>query len=403
MRNVQLMERHASMTDFDREIEAMKSSEEDEPQATVTQKLARKVTKGSPPPSWNDLDSTVKLHVADTVNELYDNVHSDSVMNALRLDDAQKDDLTRLLIQRRERLAEHGRMSKILRAHQREILLKGGTISEEENQEMMNRTIYRCADAFTATSRGEANKAKRYLQHIGFDPSILQWYDAVTGAPYEQKANDVMLVVEKDEFSTSDGEPSGFSPRPMQPSAKARAPPPRSHAEFALPKPKDAQDKGKQSMTSSHRRLKTSELIHAHSSPVAAHTVPSRSFPVASSHHKTHHPTGLVSRSSPYDQRGISILRTNDTPADQIYASQSQLPTPPIEPFGSSTTSRQSTRPTPVAPMNSNNHASNPHSGGGTTKRKRSPSGDSEDRFRLTASEIRNVNRKTKKSGENLG
>ena len=401
MRNMQLMDRYAGMTDFELQ---MMDSDEDEPQATVTQELAQEVTEGSPPPSWDDFGSAVKLDVADAVNGLYD-AHPDAIMNALRLDDAQKDDLTRLLVERAERQAEEDRMAKLLRDHQREILLKGGTISAEENRDMMNRTIYRSAgeETFITATRGEVRKAKRYLQHIGFDPSILVWYEPLTGDPYDESAFDAMMKAGMEESFHLDENPSGSSTQPMRLSTQARAPLPRSHAESALPRPEDAQDKEKQSRTSSHRWPNTSKLIHAQSSPVAPHTVPSRSFPVASSHHKTQHPVGLVPRPSPYDQRGRSVLRPNDMPTDQMYASRSQLPTPPIEPFGSSATGRQPTRPTPVAQMNSNNHAANPHGGDGTNKRKRSASGDSGDGITLTASEIRNVNRKTKKSGGNQG
>ena len=386
MRNMQRMERYAGMTDF--EIEMM-TSDEDEPQATMTQELAQPVIESSPPPSWDELSDAVKLDVADTVNGLYD-AHPDAIMNALHLDDSHKDDLTRLLIQRKERQAEEDRNAKLLRDHQREILLKGGSISSEENRDMMNRTIYQSAgeETFITATRGEVKKAKRYLQHVGFDPSILVWYEPLTGAPFEQNAHNATMTAEMQEFSNSDGETSGTSTRPVQLSAQARAPPPRSHAESALPKPKNAQDKGKQFRTSSHREPKTSEMIHAHSSPVAPHTVPSRSFAVASTH-KKQQPIGLPPRLSPYDQRGRSVLRTNDKPPDQDYSSQSQLPTPPTEPFGSSATGRQTTRPTPVAPMNSNNHAAKPHGSDGTSKRKRSPSADPGDK--LTASEIRGV------------
>ena len=378
MRNMQLMERYAGMTDFELE---MMDSDEDEPQATVTQEVDQKVTEGSPPPSWDDFGSAVKLDVADTVNGLYD-AHPDAIMNALRLNDTQKDDLTRLLIRRSERWAEEDRNAKLLRDHQREIMLKGGTISSEENRDMMNRTIYQSAgeDTFIIATRGEVRKAKRYLQHIGIDPSILVWCEPLTGAPYEENAYDAMMRAGMEESSNLDAYPSGSSSQPVQSSTEARAPLPRAHAESARPRLEDAQNKEKQSRTSSHRRPQPSELIHAHPSPVASHTVPTRSFPVAPAHHKTQQSVGLVPRPSPYDQRGRSVLRSNDMPTDQMYPSHSQLPTPPIEPFGSSTTGRQPTRPTPVAQMNNNYHAANSHGGDGTTKTKRSPSGDSGDK-----------------------
>ena len=400
MKNMKLMEEWAGLTDFDREIEAMKDSDEGEPQATVAQELTQEVIEDNPPPSWDDLGIAVKLDVADTVNGLYD-AHPDAIMNALRLDDSQKDDLTRLLIQRTERQAEEDRNAKILRDHQREILLKGGNIRSEENRDMMNRTIYRSAgeETFITATRAEVNKAKRYLQHVGFDPSILVWYEPLTGAPYSQTDHGATMTAGMEESSNSDEESSS--------SARARAPPLQPGAESALPKPKDAQDKERQS---THRRPKTSELIHAHSSSVAAGTVPSRSFPVASTHHKTQQPVGSVPRPCQHDDRGRSVLRPNDTPYGQEYDFQSQLPTPPIEPFRSSATGRQPTRSTPVAPMNSNNYTANPHGGDGRNKRKRSSGGGPGDGAgrpeprstgTVGSQSSTSAARKTKKSGGN--
>ncbi len=414
MRNMQLMEEWSGMTDFERE---MMDSDEDEPQATVAQELPKEVTEDNPPPSWDDLSIAVKLDVADTVNELYD-AHPDAIMDALRLDDSQKDDLTQLLIQRTERQAEEDRNAKLLRDHQREILLKGGTISSEENQDMMSRTIFPSAgeDTFITATRAEVNKAKLYLQHIGFDPSILVWYEPLTGAPFSPNDNDATITAGMEESSNSDEEPSGSSPRPVQISAQARAPPPQPRAESALPKPKDARDKEKQSRTSSLRRPKTSGLTQAHSSPVAPGTVPSRSFPLASTHHKTQQHVGPVPRLSQHDDRGRSVLQPNDMPPGQKYDSQSQLLTPPIEPFGSSATGRLPTRPTPVAPMNSKSYAANPQGEGGRNKRKHSSggfpgdgAGRSEPRSAGTvdrstpAEPLTSATKKTKKSGGNQG
>ncbi len=403
MRNMELMEEWGGMTDFDREMESMKDSDEDEPQAAVAQELAQGVSEDNPPPSWDDFSTAVKLDVADSVNGLYD-AHPETIMNALRLNDSQKDELTRLVTQRTERQAEEDRNAKLLRDHQRQILLNGGSISSEENRDMMDRTIYRSAgeENFITATRAEVNKAKRYIQHIGFDPSILVWYEPLTGAPFAQNDHNATKTARTEESSNSDGELSGSSSRPMQVSTHARAPPPQPRAESALPKPKDAQDKDKQSRTSSHRRPKTSELIHAHSSPVAPHTVPSRPFLVTSTHHTTQQPVGLVPRPSQPDDRGRSM----------------QLPTPPVESFIPSATGSLSTRPTPVAPMNSNKSALNPHGGGGRNKRKRSSGGSpgdgvgrSEPRSAGTVDHPRatpagsstSATKKTKKSGGSQG
>ena len=418
MRNMQLMEEWAGMTDFDREMEAMKDSDEDEPQATVAQEFPQAVSDDSPPPSWDDLGIAVKLDVADTVNGLYD-APPEMIMNALRLNDSEKDDLTRLLIQRTERQAEEDRNARLLRDHQREILLKGGNISSEENQNMMNRTIYRSAgeENFVTATRAEVIKAKRYLQHIGFDPSILVWCEPQTGAPFSQNDHDATITAGLEESSNSDGEQNGSSPRPERVSAQARAPPPQPYAESALPKTKDAQEKEKKSRTSSHRPPKISELIHVHSSPVAPHTVPSRSFPVASAHRKTQQPVGPVPLPSQHNDRGRSLLRTNDMPPGQKYNSQSHLPTPPTEPFRASATGRLPTRPAPVAPMNSNNDAADPHGGGVRNKRKRSSGGGPGDGAGRSEAHLAgtidhhstldvsstSATRKTKKSGGNQG
>ena len=388
MRNMELMEELGGMNDFDRTMEAMKDSDEDEPEVTaaeaIAQELARGVHEYSPTPSWDDLTAALKLDVADAVNGLY-NADPDSIMNVLRLDGLQKADLNRLLNQRTQRKAEEDRNSKLLRDHQRAILLNGGTISSEENRDMMDRTIYRSTDEdnFPIATRAEVNRAKRYLQHIGFDSSILEWTDPFTGVPVSYNDQDITMNItmtaRMGESSNSDGEAGGSSPPPAQLSTQTRAPPPQPHAESALPQRKDAQEKDKQSWTPSHRRAKTSGLIHAHSSPAAPHAVPSRTFPVASAHAKAQRPVGPVPRPSPDDNRGRSVVRTNNMPPGQKYNQQPQLPTPPLEPLASSATGRLPTRSTPGAPMNNNKHATNPHGGDGRNKRKFSSDGSPED------------------------
>ena len=384
MRNMELLGEWSGMTEFDRAMEAMKDSDEDEPEGTVAQELAQELAQGAteynPPPSWDDLTIALKLDVADTVNGLYD-ADPETIMNILQLDSLQKDDLTRLLIQRTQRQAEEDRNSKLLRDHQREILLKGGSISSEENRDMMDRTIYRSTDEdnFIVATRAEVNKAKSYIRHIGFDPSILVWLDPHTGAPAVYNDQDATMTARMGESTNSDGEAGGSSTPPAQLSVQAKAPPPQPYAESALPPHKDAQEKDKQSRTSSHRRAKTSELIHAHSSPAAPHAVTSRVFPVTSTHPRAQQPLGPVTRPSPYDDRGRSVLRTNNMPPGQKHNPQTQLPPPPTEPFISSATGRLPTRPTPSAPINNNKHATNAHGGDGRNKRKISSGGSLED------------------------
>ena len=384
MRNMELMGEWAGMTEFDRAMEAMKDSDEDEPEGTaaqeIAQELARGVTDYNSPPSWDDLTSALKLDVADAVNGLYDD-DPETIMNKLQLDSLQKDDLTQLLTQRSQRWAEEDRNSKLLRDHQREILLNGGSISSEENRDMMDQTIYRSTDEdqFIVATRAEVNKAKRYLRYCGFDPIILIWLDPHTGAPASHDGQGATMTAQMGESSNSDGEAGGSSPPPAQISTQARAPPPQLYDESALPQHKDAQEKDKQSRITSHRQAKTSGLIHAHSSTAAPHAVPSRSFPVISAHARAQQPVGPGPRPSPYDDRGRSVLRTNNMPPGQKYNPQPRLPPPPTGPFASSATGRLPTKPTPGAPINNNKHATNPHGGDGRNKRKRSSSGSSED------------------------
>ena len=384
MRNIELMGQLGGMNGFDRTMEAMKDSDEDEPEAIAAQAIAQELARGvddyNPTPSWDDLTSALKLDVVDAVNALYD-ADPDTIMNVLRLDGLQKDDLKQLLNQRAQRQAEEDRNSKLLRDHQREILLNGGSISSEENRDMMDRTIYRSTDEddFEIATRAEVKRAKRYLRNIGFDPSILAWTDPYTGAPALYNDQDITMTARMGESSNSDGEAGGSSPPPGQLSTQARAPPPQPHTESALPQHKDAQEKDKQSRTSSHRRAKTSGLIHAHSSSAAPHAVPSRSFPVASAHARAQQSVGPNPRPSPHDDRGRSVLRTNNLPPGQKYNQQPQLLTPPTEPLASSAPGRLPTKSAPGAPINNNKHASNQHGGNGRNKRKLSSGGSPED------------------------
>lgn len=380
MRNMELMEEWGGMTEFDRAMEAMKDSDEDEPEGTVAQELAQGVTEFDPPPSWDDLTNALKLDVGDTVNELCD-ADPETIMNKLRLNSLQKDELTRLSMQRKQRQAEEDRNSKLLRDHQREILLKGGSISSEENRDMMERTIYRSTneDNSIVATRAEVNKAKRYLRYCGFDPSKLVWLEPHTGAPALYNDQDATMAARMEELSDSEEEAGDSSPRPALLPTQARAPPPHLYAESALPQHKDAQEKDKQSRNSSHRRAKTSELIPAHSSPAVAHAVATRSFLVTSTHARAQQTGGSVPRPSLHDDRGRSTLRTNNMPPGQKYNPQPQLPLPPTEPFASSATGCLPTKPTPGAPINNNKHATNPRGGDGRNKRKLLSDGSSED------------------------
>ena len=383
MRNMELMEEWGGMTEFDRLMESMKDSDEDEPEGTVAQELAQGVTEYDPPPSWDDLPSALKLDVGDTVNELCD-ADPETIMNKLRLNNMQKDELARLSMQRKQRQAEEDRNSKLLKEHQREILLKGGSISSEENRDMMERTIYRSTneDNFIVATRAEVDKAKSYLRYCGFDPSNLVWLEPHTGAPALHDDQDATMAARMGESSDSEEGAGGSSPRPALLATQARAPPPHAYAESALPQDKDAQEKDKQSRIFSHRRAKVSGLTHAHSSPAVAHAVAhavaTRSVPITSTHPKAQRSGRPVPGPSPHD-RGRSVLRTNNTPPGQKYNPQPQLPLPSTAPFASSVTSRLPTKLTTGAPMNNNKHATIAHGGDGQHKRKRSFDGSSED------------------------
>ena len=385
MRNMELMEGWGGMTEFDRLMESMKDSDEDEPEGTVAQKPAQGVTEYDPPPSWDDLPSSLKLDVGDTVNELCD-ADPETIMNKLRLNSLQKEELARLSMQRKQRQAEEDQNGKLLKEHQLGILLKGGSISSEENRDMMERTIYRSTneDNFIVATRAEVNNAKRYLQHCGFDSSKLVWSEPHTGAPALYNDQDATMAAPMGESSDSDSEeePGGSSPRPALLATQARAPPPHAYAESALLQDEDAQEKDKQARTFSHRRAKVSGLTHAHSSPAVAHAaaraIASRTIPIASTNPKAQQPGGPVPGPSPHD-RGRSVLRTNNLPPGRRYNPQSQLPLPSTAPFASSAADRLPTKLTPGAPTINNKYASKPQSGDGRHKRKRSLDGSSED------------------------
>lgn len=384
MRNMELMGQWGEMTEFDRAMEAMKDSDEDEPEGTAAQAIAQELARGvhdyDSPLSWDDLPNALKLDVADSVNRVYDDP-PEAIMNKLRLDSLQQDDLNQLLNQRSQRWAEEDRNGKLLRDHQREILLSGGSISSEENRDMMDRTIYRSTheDPYDVATRAEFNKARRYLRHCGFDPSILIWLDPFTGGPFLDDDQDAAVTAQTEESSDSDGEAGVSSPPLAQLPTQASAPPPPPYTEPALPQLIDALKKDKQSTTSSHREPKRFRQAHGHTASTAPHTVPSRSFPVTTAHARAPQPVGPVTRPSLHDDRGRSILRANNMPPGQKYNPQPRVPPAPTEPLASSATGRLSTKPSAGAPIDNNKHAAKPHGGDDRNKRKRSSSGISED------------------------
>ena len=387
MRNMELMEGWGEMTEFDRLMESMKDSDEDEPEETVAQKLAQGVTEYDPPPSWDDLPSSLKLDVGDTVNEMFD-ADPETIMNKLRLNSLQREELARLSMQRKQRLAEEDRNSKILKKHQREILLKGRSISSEENRDMMDRTIYRSTneDNFIVATRTEVNKAKRYLRHCGLDSSKLVWSEPHTGAPALYNDQDATMGAPMGESSDSDSdseeEAGGSSPRPALLATQARTPPQHAYAESAFLQNGDAQENDKQTRIFSHRQAKVSGQTHAHSSPAVAHAaaraVASRTIPITSTNPKAPQPGGPVSGPSPHD-RGRSVLRTNNMPPGRRYNPQPHLPLPSTTPFASSAAGRLPSKLTPGAPTINNKQATKPHGENGRNKRKRSSDGSSAD------------------------
>ena len=169
--NMARMEEAGRMSDLDRIMLEMETSDEEEAVTDRGSKLAR---KNSTPqvPGWDDLTVTHKLDLADTLGEFYaDPAH---VMHQLRLDQSQKDELVELLIERQGRAAREKANQQTLMNQTNQMLLRGEPLPQSKFHQMLVDHLYKNIqeDHHIQTNLMELKRARAYLKHCGFDPAL---------------------------------------------------------------------------------------------------------------------------------------------------------------------------------------------------------------------------------------
>ena len=169
--NMARMEEAGKMSDLDRIMLEMETSDEED---IATDRRSKTARKDSNPkyPVWDDLTITHKLDLADTIAELYpDPAH---VMHQLRLNPSQKEELVELLIERQDRAAREEANQQKLMSQTREMLLQGKQLSQSKFHQMVEENLYETIqeDHHIQTNLMEMKKARAYLGNCGFDPAL---------------------------------------------------------------------------------------------------------------------------------------------------------------------------------------------------------------------------------------
>ena len=169
--NMARMVEAGKMSDLDRIMLEMETSDEEDVATDRRSKLTR---KNSTPkfPAWDDLTITHKLDLADTIAELYpDPAH---VMHQLRLNPSQKEELVQLLIDRQDRAAREKANQLTLMNQTKEMLLRGEPLPQSKFHQMVVDNLYENIqeDHHIQTNLMELKKARAYLGHCGFDPAL---------------------------------------------------------------------------------------------------------------------------------------------------------------------------------------------------------------------------------------
>ena len=273
VKNVKKIGELGRRTGFDWTMAEMETSDEEE---KPTKAAEAEVS------AWDDLTITHKLDLADTIHGRFPAARSEQTMARLRLNGEQVRELTDLLLKRQKRSREEETSAKQLRDHTQEKLLSGERISETGYREILERTIYRHVgeEDHLQTTRSELAKAKAYLEYCGFESSLLDdtWVRPVSGSATPKRQSSASRPnghATRDVAHSSDESANDISSQIQTKSTPVRQP-----ANSVLARHEKLQHNS-DGLPPRHRST-AAEMIAAHSSPVAAHLVPSREFPVAS-------------------------------------------------------------------------------------------------------------------------
>ena len=171
--NMARMEEAGRMSELYRNILDMETSDEEDA-ATRPAKPARTVSSLEFP-TWDDLAVAHKLDLADTIGELDpDATDVFEVMNQLRLSVSQKEELTELLIERKDRAATEEANQQRHSAQTKDVLLQGGHLPQSAFHQMVEENLYGTISENTPlqTNLMELKKARAYLRYCDFDTAL---------------------------------------------------------------------------------------------------------------------------------------------------------------------------------------------------------------------------------------
>ena len=168
--NMARMVEAGKMSDLDRIMLEMETSDEEDAATDRRSKFARK-NSTQKFPAWDDLTVTHKLDLADAIAEFYPD--PEHVMHQLRLNPSQKKELVELLIERQGRAAREEANQQTSMNQTKEMLLRGEPLAQAKFHQMEENLYENIQeDHHIQTNLVELKKARAYLGHCGLDPAL---------------------------------------------------------------------------------------------------------------------------------------------------------------------------------------------------------------------------------------
>ena len=234
LRNIAWMKETSKMSNRDRIMLEMETSDEDEGDAAGAgrpAKRAKKKATGTPKfPAWDELTIAHKLDLADTIAK----IHPDraQVMHQLRLNSSQKESLVELLIQRQDRAARQIANHQRLMEQTQKMFLRGEQVSQSTFRQMVEENLYGeiHEDDHCQTNMMELKKARAYLQYCGFDPALAdRSWEVPSISDAEPRSRSAQSESEANSSNASSQNPPGpsetpISPRPVLPTPSQESP-----------------------------------------------------------------------------------------------------------------------------------------------------------------------------------
>ena len=287
--NIALKAAARRMSDF---VLEMESSDDEDANISAKSASSDGAVDWNDPPGWNDLTTAHKLDLADTIAESQPNLQE--VMQVLRLSTASKDELVKLLAQREEREAREETNQQRLQEQTRNILLRGGSLSQAAFHQMVEENLYGRVDEddHLQTNVAEMKKARAYLMSCGLDSSLAdhKWrVPSISNVTSGKKPRPVQSKHKMISSSIATQSPPGPSEEPSS----------RRSAQFApsqeAPYPPNSRVEPMQQHKLSQHRPAPADLIAQHSPPASLSNNPVHSLRSA---------TGSQSRNIPARSQG---------------------------------------------------------------------------------------------------